>query len=193
MDETRRSLIEQVGQHQPDAWQEFVAVYAPFIRGYLHRVGIREADIDDVQQDVMHVLARELPGFQHNQRTGAFRTWLRNIVANRLSSFRRSNSHRIQAVGGSEFVQVANQLKDESSDLSRIWDAEHQQHVVQSLIQLVVGRFNENTITAFRETFLYERSIDEVAAQMDMSVNAVVIARCRVLKKLRELGEDLLD
>lgn len=193
MDTTRISLIEQVRERQPDAWDEFVAIYGPFIRGYLRRVGIREADAEDLQQDVMQVLSIELPGFEHNRRTGAFRTWLRNIVANRIRAFHRSGDRRIRPIGGSEFREMADQLVDETSNLSRIWNSEHQRHVIDHLIRLISNDFSENTIIAFRETFLKERSADDVAKQLETTVNAVVIARCRVLKRLREAAGSLLD
>ena len=84
MDPTRISLIEQLKESRQGAWEEFLEIYGPFIRGYLRRVGISDVDADDLQQDVLQVLSTELAHFEHNCRTGAFRTWLRRIVANRL-------------------------------------------------------------------------------------------------------------
>ena len=114
-------------------------------------------------------------------------------MANRLREFRRSRDRTTQPIGGSKFREVAEQLVDETSHLSQIWDAEHQRYVTERLVSLVSKDFNEKTIAAFRESFLKERAVDEVAKELGTTMNAVVIARCRVLKKLRESGGILLD
>ena len=41
---------------------------------------IRPSDVDDLVQEVLAVVLRELPQFEHNGRTGAFRRWLRTIL-----------------------------------------------------------------------------------------------------------------
>ena len=194
METTRHSLLQRVRRSpQDDSWKEFVGIYSPFIRGYLCRMGLPDEDVDDIQQEVLHILVKELPRFDHNGRPGAFRAWLRNVVGYRLRTFRRSPARRQLGLGGSDYDQLADQLADENSDLSRAWEREHNQFLVQSLMEMVAGRFDAKTLQAFRRTFLDERSIRETADELEMSVNAVVIARTRVLKVLRDLGEGMID
>ena len=74
---TQLSLLERVCRSPDDpGWHEFVAVYSPYIERYLRRLGVRETDIADIRQEVMQVVVRELPSFDHNRRKGAFRAWL---------------------------------------------------------------------------------------------------------------------
>ena len=90
-------------------------------------------------------------------------------------------------------MQLAQEFADPNSDASQAWDREHNQHVIASLMETVGARFNEKTMEAFRQTFLKERPFDEVAQELDLSVNAVVLARSRVLRALREYGEGMID
>ena len=139
---TQLSLLDRVCRSPRDpGWQEFIAVYSPYIERYLSRLGVPEVDIADIRQDVMQVVVRELPEFDHNRRKGAFRHWLRNVIVNRLRDFRRSNAHYPQGVGGANYNQLAEQLEDPKSDVTRAWDEEHNRHVIQSLLVVVSRDF----------------------------------------------------
>ena len=135
----------------------------------------------------------ELPRFEHNQRKGAFRTWLRRVVANRLKSFHRSKANQPRGVGGADYSQHAERLADPQSDISRQWDEEHNRHVIHCLLKVVRPQFQDKTMAAFQKVVLKEQSAGKVAEDLGMTVNAVRIAHGRVLKAFRELGEGLLD
>src|SRR6516225_9126977 len=81
---TSLSLLGQACAGQPAAWQRLVALYAPLLRCWLGGAGLQPADRDDLSQRVLEVLVRQLPGFEHNGRPGAFRAWLRGITVNLL-------------------------------------------------------------------------------------------------------------
>ena len=59
MDITHLSLLERVRASTADQrWQEFVAIYSPYIEGYLRRLGVQEVDSDDIRQEVLQVVVR---------------------------------------------------------------------------------------------------------------------------------------
>ena len=100
MSETSFSLLNRL-RLQPDAesWRRLVDLYTPLIQGWLRRHAVPAADADDLTQEVMAVVVRELPQFNHNQQRGAFRNWLRTITVNRLRVLWRSRQTRPQATG----------------------------------------------------------------------------------------------
>src|SRR5262245_17908686 len=69
---TSLSLLERL-RLRPDAdsWQRFVDLYGPLLSGWLRRLGVRPQDAEDLVQEVLGVVVRELPGFEHNRRPGA--------------------------------------------------------------------------------------------------------------------------
>src|SRR5262245_18713175 len=142
MSQTSDSLIKRL-QLQPDetSWQRLVDLYTPLIRGWLRRYEVAEADAEDVTQGVMAVVVSDLPGFEHNRRAGAFRSWLRIITVNRLRAAWRARDACPQASGASEFEKMLDQLEDPASDLSKLWDRKHDQHVARRLMQLVEPQF----------------------------------------------------
>src|SRR5262249_30683588 len=132
MSETSFSLLNRL-RSQPDAesWRRLVELYTPLIQSWLRRHDVPAADADDLTQDVMAVVVRELPHFVHNQQRGAFRNWLRSITVNRLRTLWRSRQRGRPATGGSDFLNMLDQLEDPQSDLSRLWDQQHDQHVAR--------------------------------------------------------------
>jgi len=134
-----------------------------------------------------------LPQFERQPRTGAFRCWLRNITVNCLRDFWRKERLRPKATGNSDFQQVLEQLESPESGLSRQWDEEHDRIVAGRLLELLRPSFQESTWRAFAAVAIEGRSPDEVATEMGMTVNAVFIAKSRVLNRLRQEAKDLLD
>jgi RNA polymerase sigma-70 factor (ECF subfamily) len=146
-----------------------------------------------VVQDVLAVVVRRLPQFQHNQRRGAFRCWLRTITVNCLRDFRRARRGKPQASGDADLHEALAQLEDPSSDLSRLWDREHDLHVTRKLLEMIEPEFKPATWQAFRRVALEDVAAETVAAELGITTNAVFIAKSRVLARLRQEAEGLLD
>ncbi|MBC7821574.1 MAG: RNA polymerase sigma factor [Planctomycetaceae bacterium] len=192
--ETSLSLLDRLRTSPDDAdWSRLVEAYAPLMRAWLMRSEVQAADADDLVQEVLLVVHRELPSFQHNQRCGAFRSWLRQIVVHRLRNFWRSRG-RLAAVGNdSRLEEQLRQLEDDGSHFSQLWDREHSLAVARKLLELVESRFTETTRLVFRRLVLDGADADTVASETGLSLNAIFTAKSRVLRELRRLGAGLLD
>jgi RNA polymerase sigma-70 factor, ECF subfamily len=191
--DTSVSLLDRLRSRPDEAsWQRLVGLYAPLIQGWLLRQSLQPSDADDLAQDVLAVLVRELPHFRH-QRPGAFRAWLRGITVNRLRNFWRSRQARPAGTGDSDFARVLDQLEDPRSELSRLWDQEHDRHVVRRALESIEPDFAPATWRAFRRVMLDGADVDVVAAELGVSVNAVFIAKSRVLNRLRKEIKGLVD
>jgi RNA polymerase sigma factor (sigma-70 family) len=194
MPDTSISLLERLRLRPDDAsWQRLVELYTPLIRDWLRRYDLEGADADDLTQEVMQVLVREMPNFRHDLRPGAFRRWLRNVTVNRLRVFWRGRRARPVAAGGSDFGLVLDQLEDPSSGLSRLWDEEHDRHVARRLLELIEPEFEPTTWRAFRSLVLEGRRTAEVASELGVTPNAVRIAKSRVLSRFRQEIDGILD
>jgi RNA polymerase sigma-70 factor, ECF subfamily len=190
--ETSASLLDRL-HRAPDAagWDRLVRIYEPFIRRWLTDPTLA-ADADDLTQDVLAILVRELPNFER-QRLGSFRNWLRTITVNRVKEHWRRAGLRERPEGGTAAGARLAQLADPASLLSRRWDAEHDAHVARKLMDLLESEFSHSTWSAFRRQVVDGQSAAAVAAETGMSVNAVLLAKSRVLRRLREEAAGLLE
>ena len=192
--ETPVSLLERL-RLRPDSasWRRLVDLYTPLIRDWLGRHGLPPTEADDLTQEVLAVLVREIPQFRHDLRAGAFRRWLRTITVNRLRTFWRGRRTRPVATGDSDFGHVLDQLADPDSGLSRLWDAEHDRHVVRRLMKLIEPDFEPVTWKTFCALVLEGKETRAVAAEFGVSPNAVRIAKLRVLSRFRQEIQGLID
>jgi RNA polymerase sigma-70 factor (ECF subfamily) len=149
--------------------------------------------VEDLGQDVLAVIVRELPRFHHDGRPGAFRRWLRTVTVNRLRGLWRERRHRPQGTGDSDFLKMLDQLEDPGSPLSRQWDQEHDRHLASRLLQMAEPDFEPNTWRAFRRVALEQTPAAAVADELGISVNAVLLAKSRVLRRLRQELDGLID
>jgi RNA polymerase sigma-70 factor (ECF subfamily) len=195
MSETSASLLDRLRLRPDDAsWRRLVDLYTPLIRHWLRRASVPEADADDLVQEVLTAVVAELPRFCYDRDRGSFRAWLRVVTTNRLRAFWRAQHGRPTATGDSAFrEQVLDQLADPHSDLSRLWEREHDQHVARRLLALLEPEFEPSTWHAFRRVVLDGLKAAEAAAELGLSVNAVFIAKSRVLRRLRQEMAGLTD
>jgi RNA polymerase sigma-70 factor (ECF subfamily) len=191
--ETSASLLERL-RISPDeeAWQRLDDIYRPLIQRWLRRDPTLGEEAEDIVQDVMGVLVRELPGFQR-QRTGSFRRWLRTITAHRLAAFYRSRKNRPLPLGAPAGESTLEQLADPDSELSRLWDEEHDRHVLRRLMDLIAPLFKETTLAAFCRVAFDGIPAAQAAEELGLSLNAVLVAKSRVLTRLRQEAEGLID
>ncbi|HEY7156028.1 MAG TPA: sigma-70 family RNA polymerase sigma factor [Gemmataceae bacterium] len=184
--DTSISLLERARTGCAGAWERLVALYTPLLEVWLTAAGLQPADREDLTQRVLEILVRRLPDFDHSGRPGAFRAWLRGIIVNLLREFWRSRPQP-----GSD--ALLEQLIDPNAGPSRLWDEQHDRHVLHALMDLVRPEFSETTWQSFRRLALDGEKAREVAAELGLSVNAVLIAKSRVLARLRQEARGLID
>ncbi len=193
--DTPVSLLERLRvRPDPASWQQLVDLYAPWIHRWLRRHKAPVQDEEDIIQEILSVVVKKLPDFEHNRQAGAFRSWLRAITVNRLREYWNSSQAGLvaPATGDSDFLKMLEQLEDPSSNLSRLWDQEHDQHVTRRLLEMIKPDFEPTTWQAFRHVVLDGVKPADVAKELGIPTNAVYIAKSKVLGRLREVGKNLV-
>ncbi len=174
-----------IGNPTEGDWRQLLDVYGPLLRGWLARAGVPAAERDDLTQEVLIVVVEKVNEFDHRG-PGAFRGWLRRILANRVGDYLRREDGRAAAGGGSDARDRLEALADPDSPLSRLWDREHDAHVAARAMARVRPDFADATWEAFARQARDGRPAREVAAELGITVNAALVAKSRVLRRLRE-------
>ena len=191
--ETSVSLLGRLaGRPSDDDWRRLDDLYRPLLRAWMARAGVPASDVDDLVQDVLFVVVREVAGFERRCK-GAFRAWLRTILAHRVRDYFRGQKYRPTATGDSDFLRRLDELESPDSALSRLWDREHDEHVAASLMIRVQGDFEPATWQAFRRHVQEGQPAGQVAEALGLSLNSVLLAKSRVLKRLRQEAAGLVE
>jgi RNA polymerase sigma-70 factor, ECF subfamily len=189
---TSISLIDRLkaaGSDAPD-WQRLQGIYLPLIQRWLRRVPGLGDEAQDLAQEVFLVVVRELPTFER-RREGSFRAWLRIITVNKARNFSKQRDRR-PAVGLDLTDGFLDRMADPDSDLAREWDREHDEHVVQRMLAAVESDFAPPTWKAFQRYALDGLPAAQVALELGMTENAVLLVKSRVIRRLRQEAGDLL-
>jgi RNA polymerase sigma-70 factor (ECF subfamily) len=193
MEATRSSLLIRAKAGDAGAWEDLCELYRPLIVGWLHRQSVPAGEVDDVVQEIFVAVVRGLPSFDHSGRRGAFRSWVRTIAYNYSCDYWKSPARRATDPGQDAATAALGLLEDPDSPLNRFWEEEHDRYVLRCLLELAELEFEPTTMRAFRLVALEGASGSEVAGELGLSLAAVYAARSRVLRRLRELAEGLLD
>jgi RNA polymerase sigma-70 factor (ECF subfamily) len=192
LEQTSLSLIDRLKVARPEDidWRRLQDIYLPLIQRWLRRVPGLSAEADDLAQEVFVVVIRELVRFER-RREGSFRAWLRTITANKAKNYcKQRDRHPAVAMDWAEgFLE---QMVDPNSALAREWDREHDEHVMQKLLAAVKGDFGATTWAAFCRLALDGCPGAQVAEELGMPENAVLLAKSRVMRRLRQEAGDLL-
>jgi RNA polymerase sigma-70 factor, ECF subfamily len=192
MNPTSVSLLDRLRSARPDdpEWLRLEEIYAPLIRRWLGRVPGLGDEAADLTQEVFIVMVREIASFER-QREGSFRAWVRQVTVNVLRNHRKRQL-RQPAVRLGGYDDFLNGLAEPTSELAREWGLDHDRHIFEKLQIAVRAEFATATWEAFRRFALDGVPASQVAAELGLSVNAVTLAKSRILKRLREEAGDLL-
>lgn len=184
---TSLTLLERLQQNPSAAdWERVCLLYEQLISRWVHRaLGSRDG-VSDIAQEVMVAVIRDIPKFEHRG-AGSFRGWLRGITVNRLHEFYRARRRNpIPSPVADETDDFLARLADPVDALTAQWDREHDQWVFAKLCALIEPDFEPTTWRAFRMVTLEDQRAVDVAAETGLTVNAVLLAKSRILKRLRE-------
>ena len=177
-----RSPLEQA------AWAKFVELYTPLLFSCARRLGLQNQDAADLVQDVFTLLVRKLPEFDY-RRDKSFRNWLWTVTLNKYRE--NCRAARFSPAFNSQ-ASVANLIA--GTDIPELLEeAEYRQYLVGRALQLMQADFQPLTWKACLEFVVSGKSVQEVAAELGITVKAVYMAKFRVLRRLRQELEGLLD
>jgi RNA polymerase sigma-70 factor, ECF subfamily len=189
--ETSTGLLERLRSSPEEAdWRRLDDLYRPLVRRWLSRNAALSEEVEDLVQEIMSILTREVPGFER-RRQGSFRAWLRVVTVNRVRAFWREQRRAPQRPPGDPERFLAD-LEDAKSEMSRLWDQEHDRHVLDHLLEQVRQDFSPATWSAFQRFAIEGVPAAQVAKETGISHNAVLLAKSRVLRRLRQEAAGLV-
>jgi RNA polymerase sigma-70 factor (ECF subfamily) len=187
MDTTPASLLERLRQPaQEQAWGRFVELYTPLLYYWARRMGLHKPDAEDLVQEVFTLLVQKLPEFCYD-RDRSFRGWLRKLTVNKWREKQRRAAGRRETAAG-PLPELAAPDETEAS-----WEAEYRGPLLHRPLEVMQSEFQPSTWKACWETAVAGRPAADVAAELGLSVGAVRAAKFRVLSRLREELEGLLE
>jgi RNA polymerase sigma-70 factor (ECF subfamily) len=190
---TDEGLLNLVKDWREDeGWREFYKRYAPAIEAHARRSGLTQDQAQDVVQTTMLKVAKYLPTFDYDRTIGRFRTWLNQIVNQRIIAIwheqRRTKLPETAWVYLKEFVAgVVNPAADP------IAQAELEQRMLEVCLARARNSVKPRHWQIFEANALLGLSATEVAHRHRTTAANVWVVRHRLIRRLRTEWQALLN
>jgi RNA polymerase sigma-70 factor (ECF subfamily) len=180
------SLLIRLGR-DPDseaAWRDFVKRYGRQIYHWCRRWQLQDADAEDVTQNVLMILAEKMREFRYDP-SGSFRAWLKTVAHHAWSKYVAGLQRPGQGSGDSGVLSQLQAL-EARDDLAVKLEEEFDRELLDLAMLRVAQRVEPHTWRAFHLLAIDGLSGAEVAAQLEMPLGMVYVAKSRVQKLLQE-------
>lgn len=171
-----------------------MTLYSPLVYHWCRQANLSPANAADVMQEVFRAVATRLDLFRRDRPEDTFRGWLAVITRNKIRDHFRREVTQPVAQGGNDFHRALERLPDPHDDSSLDSPSRgggEMRGVLRRAVELVQPEFEPKTWSAFWLTAVDGRLPADVAADLEISVNAVYKAKSRVLRRLRDELEGL--
>jgi RNA polymerase sigma-70 factor (ECF subfamily) len=184
---TSLSLLERL--HEPtdqEAWRHFVHLYTPLLYTWARRQGFSEHDAADAVQELFTRLLEGIKLFDPDR--GQFRGWLFKVFLHLCREIARKRRGVLPLARLVELDRLAD------SDSGAGWvEEEYRRQLVHQAREIMAAEFSDTTCRACWEYVARGRPAAEVADELGVTPDAVYQAKYRVLPRLRQELEGLLD
>ncbi|HJZ90338.1 MAG TPA: sigma-70 family RNA polymerase sigma factor [Gemmataceae bacterium] len=191
--DTSASLLDRLAGAPTEAdWRRLDGLYRPLLAAWATRAGVPAADADDLIQEVLLAVVKQVADFDRRGE-GAFRGWLRTVLGRRITDYFRRQAVRPIATGRTDLADRLGELASPQTELSRVWDREHDVHVARQAMKIIEPDFAPATWQAFRRQVIDGVPAATAAAEGGLSLNAALLAKSRILKRLRQEVAGLIE
>ena len=190
---TRQSLIERIqgeGEVDQASWGRFYDLYWRGIFGYARSIGVPQPHAEDIVQEVMIKVLRNLPRFEYDEKRGRFRAWLRTITRNTVYDFVRRLKARPAGHGVSMDAEqlppgLEEELAHDAPNLLEAWDKEYDRGLLMAALDRVKTRVSPDTYEAFVRYALREEPASEITAALGITAQSLHSTKNRLIQMLR--------
>jgi RNA polymerase sigma-70 factor (ECF subfamily) len=188
---TRYSLLSRLQDwDDQESWKDFFDTYWRLIYSIALKAGLTDAEAQDVVQETVICVAKDINKFRRDRQLGSFKGWLRNLTRWRIADQlrkREPNAPGEAPANGSTTVLEPGELPEPvNADLEKLWEAEWQSNLMEAAMERVKRRVKEEHYQMFDLNVVRQWPAIQVAKTLEVSVAQVYLAKHRLLALLRK-------
>lgn len=188
---TDPQLIADLKDWSADAsWRRFYHEYGPKIRMLALRSGVSPEDADEVVQETMMKVARHLPSFQYDQDLCRFRTWLNQIVNQRIIGCLRRRQRKLLTEAA---ITALVEICPAGAGIGSTQSGESDLTLIELALSRVRAKVTPKHWQVFESYVLHGLPVSEVARVHHTSAANVYIIRHRLAKELQKQVDSVLE
>lgn len=170
----------------PAAWKTFTDHFYPVILAFAKNLGLSSADAEDATQETIVQFLRLYRDNKFQREKGHLSHWIFGVARNIIRDYIKKSPKEFHIADNGTRTSFWDSIQDDKAVL-HTWTTEWQRVVLSRCLLRVRREVDEKTYQAFEMYAMAQQPVEQVSKQLDMTPNAVYIAKNRVLTKIREL------
>lgn len=188
---TRHSLLQRLKDwNDGSSWDEFFKLYGKLIYRTALKAGLSDAEAQDVVQETILSVAKNIDGFVVGSDHGSFKAWLLRLTRWRIADQLRRRPMLAHVSGnphGSDpRTSTTDQLADPASlTLDDAWDRDWEENVLAAALAKVKSQADPTHYQLFQLHVIEQWPAQKVAERLGVRLSQVYFAKYRVLQRIR--------
>jgi RNA polymerase sigma factor (sigma-70 family) len=189
---TRTTLLERLKNWQDDlSWQDFFETYWKLIYGVAIKSGLTKEEAQDVVQETILTVAKQMPNFRYDRKIGSFKGWLLNTTRWRIADqFRKREALAVSSSSSDDddtgTRTVDKMIDPASQDMNALWDAEWEKNLLDAAIAKVKRQLDPQKYQIFDFCVNKEWAPKKIAETFSIPIAQVYLARHRATEMIKE-------
>lgn len=184
---TRYTLLQRLqNSNNEKNWDEFVTYYKPYIFVIIKGFNVGIQDSEELMQDVLVKIWKNISKFDPEKYECRFRTWLSTMIRNTVFNFFKSKSSK-NSQSNVNYDDIIGKLELISeAEINEITEKEWRNYIAKMAWENLKGSFNEVTRNIFEESMSSDIENSKLAEKYDVSESSVRVFKMRVRKAMHK-------
>ena len=186
---TRYSLLSRMqDRDDQDSWKDFFDTYWRLIYSFAIKSGLTDAEAQDVVQETVISVSKDIQKFKRDRALGSFKGWLRNLTRWRIADQLRKRDRSILAGNGLSTPSLG---PDEmtgpvNAELEAIWEEDWQSNLLEAAMERIKPRVKEEHYQMFDLNVVRQWPASKVAKVLEVNIAQVYLAKHRILALMKK-------
>jgi RNA polymerase sigma-70 factor (ECF subfamily) len=189
------TLIERLKRwDDSESWREFFETYWRLIYGVAIRSGLTADEAQEVVQETLISVTKNIGRFKADPAFGSFKSWLLNLTRWRITSqvrkrpkeeLARTHSAKGRRADGTS-TATEERIPDASGGFDAIWDEEWNENVLRAALEKLKRLVSARHYQVFYAHVIEGEPVTKVAKLLGTNVAQVYLVKCRLRPMLEK-------
>ena len=187
---TRYSLLSRLQDWgDQESWRVFFDTYWRLIYSVALKAGLTQVEAEEVVQETIICVAKNIQTFKRDRRLGSFKGWLRNLTRWRIADQleKRTRLSQGETHGAAWNHPLLENIPAPADDAAALdWDQEWQSHLLKTAKQRVKNHVSEEQYQLFDFYVVQEWPVTRICQTLGVSATQVYLAKHRITRLLQK-------
>ena len=167
-------------------WNRFFDSYWKLIYNAAIQAGLKDADAQEVVQETVISVTKNIKDFEYDRSKGSFKGWLMKTtkwkIMDQFRKIQKKNTR--ECSGSSEFLE---NLSNELPEVEKYWENNWQQELLESALVKVKEQVKPIYYQVYDMLIRKEMKPKEVSSALGIKTDQVYLAKHRVAEVLKQI------